>query len=71
MIVKIQISLMTTEKQKTMLIYNRSRSVLYQAPADKDVLEIMKGRPKAYFNAIINKATKFIEIQNEVNDQLW
>lgn len=55
MIVKVQLPLVTNDPDPCALIYNASRSVEYMAPLSepfgKDLIRIMRGRPKAFFHA--------------------
>lgn len=49
MILKVQLPLLTTEKLNTVLVYNKSRSVMAQLPEPKGLRKAMKGEPKAFF----------------------
>jgi hypothetical protein len=70
MIIKVQLSLMSSDGLVRMLAYDKERSFTYEAVADDDVLDLMCGRPKAYFEAKINK-DKLLEIGEEVEEQDW
>lgn len=71
MIVKVQISLATNlPGGPRVLIYNKDRSIEYEAIADEAVLGIMDGRPKAFFNAHLDKDRKII-LDEEAEWQAW
>lgn len=55
MIVKVQLSLDSNvpghKAGSRMMVYNQTRSVMFEREADPEVVKKMKGRPKTYFNA--------------------
>lgn len=51
MIVKVQVSLVTTEEVPQVLIYNRDRSVEWVGDASADLMALMDDRPKVFFVA--------------------
>lgn len=69
MIVKVQQSLFTNEEEPQMLIYNKSKSVFYQAPLIPEVKELLGDRPKAYFKAKL--VDSLIELHEEIKPQKW
>jgi len=71
MIVKIQQSLSSTSPVKSMLIYNESRRIFYEAPLTTEVAELLDGREKAYFEARVTPVTKKLEILKETESQNW
>jgi hypothetical protein len=76
MIVKVQISQFTSDGVKTMLVYDKSRKHEFEDVATKEVLEIMKGRPKLFFEAELvddpqKKGAKRINITKETKWQNW
>lgn len=54
MIVKVQLSLSTTESSRQVLIYNEDHSVVYRGDAPRKLVRIMGQRPKAFFYAEID-----------------
>jgi hypothetical protein len=70
MIIKIQQSQFTTTKTKQMLIYNEDRSLFHEDELSKEVEEVLNGRPKAYFEAEINKYGA-LSILKEVDEPNW
>lgn len=69
MIVKVQTSITTTGPTQRVLVYNEDRSILYEGGINEDMLETMKGRLKAYFEAEVTKDG--LEIGDEVPPQDW
>lgn len=49
MILKVQVSLFTTEVSKQALVYNEDRSVHWHGDADDDLLRAMGGSAKDFF----------------------
>jgi len=70
-IVKVQVSLFTTESEPQVLIYNKNLSHSYQGPVSEDIIEIMKGEPKKFFYAKLPKKPGQIELLNEAPWQDW
>lgn len=69
MIVKVQQSILTTEENKQVLIYDKTRKYIWQGDITPEVQELLGTKPKIYFNAdIINN--KFV-LKNKVKPQNW
>lgn len=71
MIIKIQQSLNSSDKEKHVLIYNENKKFMYEANSEEipPLLKLLGKRPKAYFEAkLVN--TKF-EVYKEVETQNW
>lgn len=49
MIVKVQLSLNGGQQQ--VLVYDQARSIVWQGVAEPDVIDLMAGREKAFFEA--------------------
>ncbi len=67
MIIKVQISL--SDGGKHVLVYNQDRSVQQQFEATEDVVLILGGRAKAYFEAEVKGDN--ITIIGPAPDQDW
>lgn len=52
MIVKVQISLARSDQR--VLVYNQDRSVQWEDAVNKEVLALMDGAPKRFFEAWLN-----------------
>lgn len=70
MIIKLQISQFCSEGSASMLAYNESREYTYQSKASEEVLKLMRGRPKAFFYATLDKELKFV-VEEEAPWQNW
>lgn len=72
-IIKIQISIATTEETPQVLIYNKNKSLYYQNKADKKILRLMKGAKKKYFyaNMIGSKINILEKLLGEAEEQNW
>lgn len=73
MIVKIQQSLSSSDGLRHCLIYDKKRKVFYEADTPEEVdplVKLLSERPKAYFNAELDKKRKII-ILSEAEDQDW
>lgn len=70
MIVKVQLSLMTTHASQRVLIYNKDRSIHYEGEATTEVKAVMHGRHKAFFRAGITSDMK-VDLIEEVRDYSW
>lgn len=70
MIVKVQLSLQSSNGVAYMLIYNEDRSVMYETEATEEIKTLMEMRPKAYFEAELDDEKKLI-IGKEVKHQKW
>lgn len=74
MIVKVQLSVSTTEDNTQMLVYNKSRRYLYQADATEEVEKLMGKELKKYFKVKLiddGLGNKQIQLHNEVKCQDW
>lgn len=73
MIVKVQVSLHSSDGQARCLIYNESRSWTYEGVCGEDIVEMMKDRPKAYFHIELSEKEDFagFEIGDEVEGLDW
>lgn len=65
MIVKVQISQATSAPKAQVLVYNKERTLSYQGDATEEILDLMDGRPKAFFHAAILLNGK-LDIRKEV-----
>jgi len=75
MIVKVQLALESNIPGKNvpgdkMLVYNQSRSVMFEQDTDEGVKAKMKGRPKAYFHAKL-LGPEHLEFGEEAPWQAW
>jgi len=69
-IVKVQVSLSTTQdKQHMLLVYNIDKSIYYDGEADPEVLALMEDRAKVYFESNISGTN--IALDHEVPDPGW
>lgn len=68
MIVKIQVSLIQPSRT---LIYNETGSIQFEEPTTPDVLELMKGRPKAFFHATVEDTILVIGDEVQTQTQEW
>jgi len=69
MIVKVQRSIHTNRAYEQMLIYNESRSVLFQGNIHSAILKVLDGRWKGYFEAHMEGT--FVVLDHPVPDQDW
>ncbi len=70
MIVKIQQSLAGNTTVKQMLIYNETKSLMYEENLSKGVELLLRGRPKAYFEVNVTSEGT-LNILDEVEEQDW
>lgn len=70
MIIKVQVSLATNHKKKMVLVYNMDKTIMREFPMNKDVVDVMNGRSKAYFNAN-HRPDGILEIFDEIETQNW
>jgi len=70
-IVKVQLSLYTTESERQVLIHDETRSVFYMMSLSQfpSVEEKMAGDIRAFFNAIITNGQ--IKLGDRVQEQDW
>jgi len=69
MIVKIQQSLATSEGETQMLVYNEDRSYEFERPLTEWARQVLKGRPKAYFEMEVVPGG--FRLLGEVEPQPW
>jgi hypothetical protein len=69
MIVKVQVSIVTTFPTPRVLVYNKDRSFTYEGGINADMIKVLAGRPKAYFKA--KMTPEGLEIDEEVPAQDW
>lgn len=69
LIVKVQLSLSTSHKQRQLLIYNKDRSLLQELPATDEVVAAMEGHDKRYFEASFSQGV--VELNKPTNNQDW
>jgi hypothetical protein len=70
MIVKVQLSLNTSEATRQVLIYNKSRSILFEGLADSEVINAMNGEPKRFFQAHLDFNERVV-LDDVVDDRDW
>ena len=69
MIVKVQLEITSSHQNHRVLIYNKDRSVLWEGDATKELMVMMKGTLKAFFEAKI-KNRKII-LGRKIPQQEW
>ena len=69
MIVKVQVSLASSDNVTRVLIYNQSRTFEYVGGLNQDMVDVMAGRPKAFFEA--SMGGDGLSIGAEVPDPGW
>ena len=69
MIVKVQRALLSTDGVDRVLIYNHDRSFVYEGGVNEDLKDVLAGRPKAYYEAVMT--ADGLEIGDEVEAQPW
>ena len=69
MIVKVQVSLHSSDGVTRVLIYNQDRSFSYEGGINQDMVDTMGLRPKAFFEA--SMGPEGLEIGEEVPDPGW
>lgn len=69
MIVKVQLSLRTTEPRRQALIYNEARTIEWSGDASDDVIAAMGDDDKAFFSATFRSGV--VEINDRVSDRNW
>jgi hypothetical protein len=78
---KVQLSLRPNKGHRDLLVYNKKLSAVWQGPADKDVVAMVKRYPynpddmtkglKAYFWAYIDKDTGKVVLSRYAEWQEW
>jgi hypothetical protein len=76
MIIKVQVSLNTNMKKQQMLIYDETKKHMFQSDATEEIIEILKGKPKNFFQARLipdpdNPTKKKFEITGDAPWQKW
>ena len=75
MIVKVQVSVKTTENRPQVLVYDRTRTFFYTGDVPPKVAALMGARKKAYFEAEAvpnaDGAGVTLSIGAEVDEQSW
>jgi hypothetical protein len=69
-IIKVQLSIETTEEKRQVLAYNEDRSFMFEDDVSQDILNLMGDQLKAYFFAKINDDGAF-EIMGFAPEQDW
>lgn len=69
MIVKVQVSLASSDGKPKYLVYNEDQSVTYQDDMFPALASLMAGRPKAYFTAELRDGK--VLLGAEVKAQSW
>jgi hypothetical protein len=70
MIVKVQIAIAGNAPKPMALIYNKGRSIMYETEASSEILKLMAGEVKKYFNASPVGDGK-VKLESEANTQPW
>ena len=68
-VVKVQLSLSTTETKRQLLVYNRSKTVFHQMDAPAEVIKAVGGEPKSFWLARMNGT--LIELLEPVDARSW
>lgn len=53
-----------------MLVYNQDRSIQYEAEVTKDVIKLMAGGNKRYFEAVLDGNNK-VNLGKHIKEQYW
>lgn len=69
MILKVQVSLASSDGVTRVLVYNKDRSFTYQGGVNQDMVDTMAGREKAFFEGGIVDGV--LEMGDEVEDPGW
>jgi hypothetical protein len=69
-IIKLQVSIYTTESKSQVLIYNKDRSIFYQEDITPEIEDLMDGDKKAYFEAHIDETNKLV-LDKQIDEQNW
>jgi len=68
-IVKVQLSQVSSDDIKHILIYNENRDIYYQTAATPEFIKLMKGQPKQFFWAQVVNGQ--INIHQKADWQNW
>lgn len=71
MIVKVQLSIFTSEEEQQVLIYSKGGENWYQGPANPFIVKMMDGAAKAFFHAYVPYESGQIELLEEAPEQDW
>src|SRR6185369_5433653 len=74
LVVKVQLSLATTEQERQMLITDAEGHVMFEGVASPDVVAKMGDEPKAFFHAIVTPAAAGklrLGLAGRAPDQEW
>lgn len=69
MIVKVQVPILGNTEKLAALIYNKNRSVQTTMSLSKEIIDMMDGRLKAYFNAKMDGT--ILVLGKEARKQNW
>ena len=69
MILKVQLSLASSDGQRRVLAYNSDKSVLVEFVATKQLVKQLSGKPKSFWEGSINGT--MLELQHPVAHQNW
>jgi hypothetical protein len=69
-IVKVQLSIVSSEPVKQALVYDKKHEWFGQFDATPELGAAMKGRPKAFFHATLND-DGVVQLGKEANWQTW
>jgi hypothetical protein len=70
-VVKVQLSLATSDGKPSVLVYNKQRNLSWEGRPDRWLAKRLSGQPKAFFNAKWDNKTKRWEIGSQVPDPGW
>lgn len=70
-IVKVQMSLFTSDGKPRALIYDQQREHVWEGRPDQWLVKTMGFTPKAYFNATWNRKGCHWTLKNQAPEQLW
>lgn len=71
MIVKVQLPLISSEKDPEAMIYDRNRAHVGQIPITAELTKAMGKDVKAFFRATYNNKTGIINLYERVPDKNW
>lgn len=58
-VVKVQLST-ATGNEKQILAYNRDKSIMWQGPAPKPIEDLMGGRDRGFYTAVLSQDGKIL-----------
>ncbi len=74
MIVKVQISLATSDGVPSVLVYDEAQDFMYEGEPTPEILEAMDGEHRKFFNAQLTidvMGDKQFDLMDEVPEQDW